>query len=98
MPDCPTVQSRRFGSETPRRDETRRDESDARHGATRGMAHADARREFEEAARRREDLYDALIRELERVPDDAWDAGASFLTRFETRRRRLGPDWRRWRV
>ena len=63
---CLTVHSRRFGSSEPRRDETRR--GDARHGATRGMAFD------EEAARRRDDLYDALIGELERV-DDAWDAG-----------------------
>ena len=80
MPECPIARlsNWRFGS---RRDETRRD--DARHGATRGMSLA------EEQARRQNEVYDALIRELERVPDDARDAVASFLQDL----RRDGVDW-----
>ena len=91
LSDCPIAAIRFRDSET-RRDETRR--GDARHGATRGMAHADARREFEEAARRREDLYDALIEEREQCVDiDAWDADTvlSFLKDL----RRDGVDWDR---
>ena len=82
MPECPIARlsNWRFGS---RRDETRRD--DARHGATRGMSLA------EEQARRQNEVYDALIRELERVPDDARGAVASFLQDL----RRDGVDWYR---
>ena len=87
MPDCPTVQSRRFGSET-RRDETRRDETtrgrrDARHGATRGMWYD------EDEARAREEDYDELVRELVHVPDDVRNTVASFLQDL----RRDGVDW-----
>ena len=85
MPECPIARlSNRGGSgrDETRRDETRRD--DARHGATRGMALA------EEQARR-ECIYDELIRELERVPDDARGAVASFLQDL----RRDGVDWYR---
>ena len=82
MPECPIARlsNWRFGS---RRDETRRD--DARHSATRGMSLA------EEQARRQNEVYDALIRELERVPDDARGAVASFLQDL----RRDGVDWYR---
>ena len=82
MPECPIARlsNWRFGS---RRDETRRD--DARHSATRGMSLA------EEEARRQNEVYDALIRELERVPDDARGAVASFLQDL----RRDGVDWYR---
>jgi hypothetical protein len=45
----------------------------------------------EEQARRQNEVYDALIRELERVPDDARDAVASFLQDL----RRDGVDWYR---
>ena len=45
----------------------------------------------EEQARRRNEVYDELIRELERVPDDARDAVASFLQDL----RRDGVDWYR---
>ena len=45
----------------------------------------------EEQARRRKEVYDELIRELERVPDDARDAVASFLQDL----RRDGVDWYR---
>ena len=45
------------------------------------MAHADARR--------REDVYDGLVRELVHVPSDARDAVASFLQDL----RRDGVDW-----
>ena len=86
MPECPiaSLSNWRFGS---RRDETRRD--DARHGATRG-------REFdeelaEEQARRQNEVYVALIRELERGPDDARGAVAAFLQDL----RRDGVDWYR---
>ena len=86
MPECPIARlSNRGGSgrDETRRDETRRD--DARHGATRGM-------EFdEEEARRQNEVYDALIRELVRVPDDVRDAVASFLQDL----RRDGVDWYR---
>ena len=80
MPECPIARlsNWRFGS---RRDETRRD--DARHSATRGMSLA------EEEARRQNEVYDALIRELERVPDDARGAVASFLQDL----RRDGVEW-----
>ena len=80
MPECPIARlsNWRFGS---RRDETRRD--DARHSATRGMSLA------EEQARRQNEVYDALIRELERVPDDARGAVASFLQDL----RRDGVEW-----
>ena len=84
MPECPIARlSNRGGSgrDETRRDETRRD--DARHGATRGMSLA------EEQARRQNEVYDALIRELERVPDDARGAVASFLQDL----RRDGVDW-----
>jgi hypothetical protein len=43
----------------------------------------------EEEARRQNEVYDALIRELERVPDDVRDAVASFLQDL----RRDGVDW-----
>ena len=43
----------------------------------------------EEEPRRRNEVYDALIRELERVPDDARDAVASFLQDL----RRDGVEW-----
>ena len=43
----------------------------------------------EEGARRQNEVYDALIRELERVPDDVRDAVASFLQDL----RRDGVDW-----
>ena len=96
MPECPIARlSNRGGSgrdetrrDETRRDETRRDETrrdDARHGATRGM-------EFdEEEPRRQNEVYDALIRELVRVPDDARGAVASFLQDL----RRDGVDWYR---
>ena len=76
MPECPIARlsNWRFGS---RRDETRRD--DARHSATRGMSLAEEQNE----------VYDALIRELVRVPDDVRDAVASFLQDL----RRDGVDW-----
>ena len=45
----------------------------------------------EEQARRQNEVYDALIRELVRVPDDARDAVASFLQDL----RRDGVDWYR---
>jgi hypothetical protein len=45
----------------------------------------------EEQARRQNEVYDALIRELERVPDDARGAVASFLQDL----RRDGVDWYR---
>jgi hypothetical protein len=45
----------------------------------------------EEEARRQNEVYDALIRELVRVPDDARDAVASFLQDL----RRDGVDWYR---
>ena len=86
MPECPIARlsNWRFGS---RRDETRRD--DARHGATRGMEFDEEL--AEEQARRQNEVYVALIRELERVPDDARGAVASFLQDL----RRDGVDWYR---
>ena len=86
MHECPIARlsNWRFGS---RRDETRRD--DARHGATRGMEFDEEL--AEEQARRQNEVYVALIRELERVPDDARGAVASFLQDL----RRDGVDWYR---
>ena len=96
LSDCPIAAIRFRDSET-RRDETRRraprrDARDALMDVSR--MREDARREFEEAARRREDLYDALIEEREYcVAIDAWDADTvlSFLKDL----RRDDVDWDR---
>ena len=96
MPDCPTVQSRRFGSETPRRDETRRDEATRatarragwrtrmRGGSSR-RRRGGARTSTTHSSEEREQCVPRSMRGMR----TRW---LSFLTRFETRRRRLGPD------
>ena len=90
---APTVRlSTRGGSGPPRRDETRRDET--RRDETRRRAPRRDARDGVRGGRGRggdDDIYDALIRELERVPDDVRDAVASFLQDL----RRDGVDWHR---